>query len=155
MTIYPENIIFSVNMLLTKNKEYLSEMRELAGGIQAKDIDLEKYIVETNFGNKVVPVSIVSPEIAKITLDKISTIYSRILENDAQIKFLINSQELYGLTLEEALEIATGSIGLDAANELFGTGPDPVGLEIPYVSADDFGYVSVDDFIYQPMQEDE
>ena len=113
MTSYPENVIFSVNMLITKNKEYLSEMRELAGGIQAKDIDSEVYLIETNFGNKIVPVSIVTPEIAQITLNNISTIYARILENSAQIKSMINQQELYDLTSEEVdLLLASNGITL-------------------------------------------
>ena len=105
MTTYPENVIFSVNMLLTKNKEYLAEMRELSGSISAKDIDAEVYLIETEYGNKIVPVSIVSPDAARLTLNDVRSIYARILENNAAIRGLLSSLDSYELTQQEVIDL--------------------------------------------------
>ena len=105
MTTYPENVIFSVNMLLTKNKEYLAEMRELSGEIAAKDIDAEVYLIETEYGNKIVPVSIVSPEIAQLTLNDVRSIYARVLENNAAIRALLDSLDDYDMTSAEVVDL--------------------------------------------------
>ena len=106
MTQYPENVVFSINMLITKNKELIAEMRTLLQGIAAADIDLENYLVKTQFGNKVVPVSIVSPKIAAITLDEISSLYARIRENNAAIRAMSAEQELFELNSEDVLALS-------------------------------------------------
>jgi len=78
-------------MLLTKNAELINEMKAVLSGIVSKSLDLENYIIETDFGNKIVKGSIAPPEVTKIALEDIRHLKHKIDENNVIINKLRKS----------------------------------------------------------------
>jgi hypothetical protein len=82
--------IFSINMLMT--------------GIMSKSLDHEKYIIESEFGNKVIKGSIVPPDVSKTVLGDIRKIKHQIEENNVLINKLRKKLPVTDLSLSEIAE---------------------------------------------------
>lgn len=99
------SIIFSINMLTVKNNELIKSMKEILSGVVSKSLDIENYTVESNFGNKIVKGSVVSPSVASLALENIRELKHRVLENNVEIERLRSNLPVDEYTLSQSVSI--------------------------------------------------
>ena len=104
-TQYPQNVLFSINVLLLKNDQYLKEMQEIAYGVQSRDMDLERHVIESQYGDQVKRVSVVSSDVARIALKNVEDLRARIAENNTAIQKLIDAQPPMDMTEQEVTDL--------------------------------------------------
>lgn len=106
-TKYPEKIIFSINMLAAKNADYITKIQNILGGVMPTDMDYEKHLVQSEFGNKVIKVSIVSPDVALIARNNVKDLADRVRENNVAMLDMISTLPLFDMTQEEIEDMIT------------------------------------------------
>jgi hypothetical protein len=105
-----ENILFSINSLKIKNEEYKKVINGILEGKTPESMDYEKYMVEMEFGDKIITAQVLPPDITKVILNDVKDIARRIKENNVEIRRLLSKQvkneKPVGLNTNEIAQIS-------------------------------------------------